>query len=132
MREITKIKKLFRNLGVCDIPCARLPGMFPSIFKDANVEIDCGRGWRALLLNLLLILKKNNSPCKITRIREHYAILEIWFEGEDEFSEQIIHLATLASAHICSVCGKPGTMQGFDEWYSVVCGNAECHPPYPD
>lgn len=90
--------------------------MFPSIFKDANVAVDCGRGWRARLLNLSLFLKKNNIPCKITHIRECYAIFEIWFEGEDDFSEQVIHLAKLVSAHICSVCGKPGTMNGI-RWY---------------
>jgi len=130
MRETNEIEIFFRNLGPCDIPCARLPGMFPSIFKDENIQVDCERGWRALLLNLLLILKKNNSPLKITRIMEHYAILEIWYEGEDDFGEQVIHLAELASGHICTMCGKPGRMVDLEGWYVVLCGNAECHP-YP-
>lgn len=122
-----EIEALFKSPGRCDIPRARLTGMFRSLFKDASVKINCGDGWTALLANMLLILKQSQSPVKIFNIIEYYGLLRVNYENGDYFSRQVIELAQNSSRRICSVCGRRGRIEDVEGWFHVICKNNECY-----
>lgn len=124
---MTDLEAIFKNPGRCDIPRTRLTGMFPSLFKDASVKIKCGNGWVALLVHMLIALKKNQSPVTIFNIREYYGLPEVNYTNEDHFSKQVIELAQNSSRRICSVCGRRGRIEDVEGWFHVICNNDACY-----
>jgi hypothetical protein len=112
---------------------------YPKIFsgRDKSIMeslipfgIECGDGWFMLLdelcHNLQFHTDKNNHPqIEAVQVKEKWASLRFYTNGEDDFQHGIISFAESMSEKICEDCGTTmNVSQNETGWISTLC--AEC------
>jgi hypothetical protein len=116
----------------------QLEQKYPLCFKHPGTcmwGVDCQSGWNQLLHDLLgkleAYLSANQDkfincefPFRIDQIKEKFGTLRFYVGGEiDDTMWQYIDCAERESAHVCEVCGKPGSLhsakRGF--WVKTLC-----------
>ena len=50
-------------------------------------------------------------PVEITQAKEKWGELSVNYAGGDTYAGGLIDMAEALSAHVCEVCGSPGTLQ---------------------
>lgn len=93
---------------------AELRARYPAIFAHASMSY--GPGWAGLMEALCERLQHHadhngHTPVEITQAKEKYGELFVNYAGGDPYMDALIDMAEAFSAHICEVCGNPGTLQ---------------------
>lgn len=108
----------------------------PAYWRDTErkdpFEHLVGQGWWPLLHNLCQKIQNliDQNPAAyqdlmVTQIKEKYGTLRFYLNWETEEISQLIQEATIESAKICEVCGKPGRLRTTRGWQLTLCD--ACH-----
>jgi hypothetical protein len=120
---------------------AKLRADYPHVFQKPllnNDPICCRDGWYPLLDDLCRTLNRiigfmpeaERPMYAAVQVKEKFGTLRFYLRGHahDSAAEQWIRRAEQASATVCDVCGKDGTMRGGkdgDMWLRVRCDEHE-------
>jgi hypothetical protein len=88
--------------------------------------IDVGDGWYKLIEELCFNIQKEIEDKGIKdfgfdQVKQKFGTLRIYNDGGNEAIEKLIEEAEKASASICEVCGKDGSLASAGGWFKVVC-----------
>jgi hypothetical protein len=95
-----------------------------SRYEKAIASFECGSGWTDLLDAVFLQLHNTCTEREWfpSQIKEKYGSLRIYWHGDlPEVGDQIICAAEHLSAHICEICGAPGSLRRDNGWWSTRC-----------
>ena len=93
---------------------AELRARYPVILERASLSY--GPGWAGLMEALCERLQFHSDhntmpPVEITQAKEKWGELSVNYAGGDAHAGGLIDMAEALSAHVCEVCGSPGTLQ---------------------
>ena len=93
---------------------AELRARYPAILAHASLRY--GPGWAGIMEALCERLQfhadhNNMPPVEITQAKEKWGELSVNYAGGDTYADGLIDMAEALSAHVCEVCGNPGTLQ---------------------
>ena len=93
---------------------AELRARYPAILERASLSY--GPGWAGLMEALCERLQfhadhNTMPPVQITQAKEKWGELAVNYAGGDAYAGGLIDMAEALSAHVCEVCGNPGTLQ---------------------
>ena len=93
---------------------AELRARYPAILERASLSY--GPGWAGLMEALCERLQfhaDHNAmpPVQITQAKEKWGELSVNYAGGDTYAGGLIDMAEALSAHVCELCGNPGTLQ---------------------
>ena len=93
---------------------AELRARYPVILERASLSY--GPGWAGLMEALCERLQfhadhNTMPPVQITQAKEKWGELAVNYAGGDAHAGGLIDMAEALSAHVCEVCGNPGTLQ---------------------
>lgn len=98
--------------------------------KGFHASVECGDGWRDIILNLVCALDKTEITYKICQVKEKFGGLRFYvdFDPEQEVSEarvnafhKLISDAEDLSITTCEACGKPGDQTTDGYWIKTLC-----------
>jgi hypothetical protein len=111
---------------------------YPLVFPGGEPEegFHCGSGWYQLLDCLFFVINKElekltdaerKHPGKfhITRIKEKFGTLVIYYDNATDYIKQTIAQAMEMSGHICEICGEYGEIRDSALWIKVRCDDCE-------
>ena len=95
-------------------PRQQLRSRYPAIL--AHASLSYGDGWAGIMETLCERLQfhaDNNTmpPVQITQAKEKWGELSVNYAGGDTYAGGLIDMAEALSAHVCEICGSPGTLQ---------------------
>ena len=95
-------------------PRQQLRARYPAILERASLSY--GDGWAGIMETLCERLQfhaEHNGmpPVEITQAKEKFGELVVLFRGGDRYAGGLIDMAEALSAHVCELCGNPGTLQ---------------------
>lgn len=88
--------------------------------------IDCGDGWRDLILNLVNDLDRRGIKFGINQIKEKFGGLRFYYEAENQSEEklelihELVNAAEAVSYTICEQCGNGGKQRD-GGWIKTLC-----------
>lgn len=86
---------------------------YPAILAHASLSYEAG--WAVLLDTLCERLQdhadQDGQAVQITQANEKWGELSLNFMGGDVYACGLIDMAEALSAHICELCGNPGSLQ---------------------
>lgn len=93
---------------------AELRANYPVILERASLSY--GPGWAGIMETLCERLQFHSDhntmpPVEITQAKEKWGELSVNYAGGDAHAGGLIDMAEALSAHVCEVCGSPGTLQ---------------------
>ena len=93
---------------------AELRARYPAIL--AHASLSYGPGWAGIMETLCERLQfhadhNTMPPVEITQAKEKWGELAVNYAGGDAHAGGLIDMAEALSAHVCEVCGSPGTLQ---------------------
>ncbi len=97
---------------------------YPTAFQYDCIE--CGPGWKQLLIPLLDYIHKYNEDIdsdehiRVTQIKEKFGTLRFYTNWSNDELDKLIQEAEDLSGETCETCGEPGTLntQG---WRFTAC-----------
>ena len=97
-----------------DTPRQQLRARYPAIL--AHASLSYGDGWAGIMETLCERLQfhadhNGMPPVEITQAKEKFGELVVLFRGGDRYAGGLIDMAEALSAHVCELCGNPGTLQ---------------------
>ncbi|CAN7546528.1 hypothetical protein LJR066_003759 [Acidovorax sp. LjRoot66] len=86
---------------------------YPAILEHASLSY--GAGWAGLLESLCERLQHRadhgGQAVQITQAKEKWGELSVNYMGGDSHADGLINMAEAMSAHVCELCGNPGSLQ---------------------
>lgn len=126
MKSLNKFyTKLLKNKGFVNRNTSHLNKFIISseineydLFKLAQlneIELEIGKGWNILVLELIKELNENGWDRKVTCIKEKYGSLRFYpenkFNGAGDYFGDIIDEYTAKSEETCETCGEHGELK---------------------
>jgi hypothetical protein len=108
---------------------------YPALFHVSEITgkpycqcgISCPPGWRSIVDELCthivrLFSERQNANIKICQIKEKFASLRIYYDGQDEVIEELIDFTCLVCEDICRETGRFGaTVYDNRGWLQNLC-----------
>ncbi|MCK8482275.1 hypothetical protein [Psychroserpens algicola] len=98
------------------------------LFKLAQlnqIELEIGKGWNHLVLNLIQDLHKMGWNKKVSCIKEKYGTLRFYPENNFNISgfqlEDLMDDYISKSEKICEACGEKGELKEYNGIYFTAC-----------
>lgn len=92
---------------------SELRARYPAILERASLSY--GPGWAGLMETLCERLQhyadRGMLAVQITQAKEKWGELSVNYMGGDRFADGLIDMAEAMSAHICELCGNPGSLE---------------------
>ena len=93
-----------------------------------NSGVECNQGWHDIIYQTCKELNSYKEckkiDLKITRIKEKFAALRIYYEGGDDYVSGVVNLAERISMITCEVCGSfSGRIRSNGYWLKTLCDN---------
>lgn len=87
-----------------------------------HIPLEIPAAWYPLAVQLVKDLGKNGWDKNVSCIKEKYANLRFYINGQqDEKLHQIIEHYMKQSEQVCMECGAPGEIREKNGWYYVAC-----------
>jgi hypothetical protein len=111
-----------------------LPTAYPLLFPDGSLPwgFELGDGWSGLIETLCaridtILREAPGASIDVRQAKEKFGGLRFYYtlQGVSEPTERAVReavdLAQMASAHICELCGRPGSLGILDGWLTTQC-----------
>ena len=88
---------------------------------EAEWENNVGEGWWPICVQLHLELLTLDPDYRIAQVKEKFGGLRFYLEAGTAAMWHAVSDAECRAEVTCEVCGKPGTNEPVQGWYSTLC-----------
>jgi len=108
-----------------DILCTKFPNLY-----DEDFYFECNDGWFNLIYDLSEKINKLMTNVKgeartwieVVQVKEKFGTMRFYMSTGTEEIFEVIDEAEKESAHICEMCGNPGTTR-CNGWFVTLCND---------
>jgi hypothetical protein len=129
-KEVSRKSKLTGEyFDLCDICFGTIEDQVQIVEKEEESSImipyklsdwEIGKGWRPLIKQLIIDLKKMGWDGNITQIKQKFGGLRFYIGAGSLKIFNRIDKAEKESFKICEECGRPGRLRG-NSWLMTLC-----------
>ena len=102
---------------------------FPNLFREyPRCGFSLPNGWVKLVRSLCGVLEyhiarmpaETREHIQCAQVKEKFGTLRFYMTAQDDFISGAISVAECMSAHVCEICGNPGSLRN-DGWAETLC-----------
>ena len=108
---------------------------YPELYRQKDLPmtqtcmcwgLDVGPGWLELVDKLSYLIttysKLSGITVEATQVKEKFGGLRFYYDGGDDYTEQLVSWAETLSYHICEECGSTRDIGYTKGWIRTLCG----------
>ena len=102
---------------------------YPNLFREyPRCGFSLPNGWVTLVRTLSSVLEfhierlpeETRKHIYCAQTKQKFGMLRFYMTAQDDFISGAISAAESMSAHICEICGNPGSLRN-DDWTQTLC-----------